>query len=502
MSAQRLPTPGGDSGNWGDILNGFLRVSLASDGTLNPNVVTNTQLDQPTQAAIADIANKAPIASPTFTGKIVTPSLQVTGGSPSSGQILTSDNSGNAAWATAPIASNATTGEPGLVQLSGDFGGSATSPVVKNHPRTATVVVAASNSSAEGKAAADFVCTGNGTTGGDEVVIQNALRQLKNTPQGKGKIVLLEGTFYRTNPIYVDQQGVTLEGQGDSTIIVTAANGQGYASIINGSNGSFDGVMYLSGDTAPTGAPNECIFHDFLIQDYQSAGVALPGSNHGLVVRGGDVRINNVNVKIVNLDGIRYESFRQMGVAGTLGVAVSTTPQQGTQETWTVSGIASPPATPFYALVTPASGYDSDPEGIYVASTGTYSGGSATWTVLRGVSYSTTKAHAVGANITLMSLTTMFNTITQNCNIYCALRTGILTENEVSDCEWFACIINGGTSASVKYTVNGIFNGAGNVRFIACHPYFCQQYGFYGWSQPYNSPYSIIVVQYHAGYRS
>jgi len=54
----RLPTPGSDSGTWGDILNAYLEVSHASDGTLNPGVVTNTQLDTPTQTAIAAVAGK------------------------------------------------------------------------------------------------------------------------------------------------------------------------------------------------------------------------------------------------------------------------------------------------------------------------------------------------------------------------------------------------------------------------------------------------------------
>jgi hypothetical protein len=64
----RLPTPGGDSGDWGDILNSFLEVSLASDGTLNSNVVgtnqlqsnavTNAQLDVPTQTTLSAVASK------------------------------------------------------------------------------------------------------------------------------------------------------------------------------------------------------------------------------------------------------------------------------------------------------------------------------------------------------------------------------------------------------------------------------------------------------------
>jgi hypothetical protein len=38
----RLPTPGGDNGNWGNILNSFLSVSLNSDGTLKGSAVGAT----------------------------------------------------------------------------------------------------------------------------------------------------------------------------------------------------------------------------------------------------------------------------------------------------------------------------------------------------------------------------------------------------------------------------------------------------------------------------
>jgi hypothetical protein len=70
---QRLPIPGADSGDWGDILNSFLEVSLASDGTLNSNTVgtnqlasnsvTNAQLDTPTQTILASVANKYTLPS-------------------------------------------------------------------------------------------------------------------------------------------------------------------------------------------------------------------------------------------------------------------------------------------------------------------------------------------------------------------------------------------------------------------------------------------------------
>lgn len=40
----RLPQPGGDAGNWGEILNEFLVQSLTDDGNLKPNTVSSTQL--------------------------------------------------------------------------------------------------------------------------------------------------------------------------------------------------------------------------------------------------------------------------------------------------------------------------------------------------------------------------------------------------------------------------------------------------------------------------
>jgi hypothetical protein len=41
----RLPVVGGDAGNWGTILNTFLQVSHAADGTLNNSVVGAAQTD-------------------------------------------------------------------------------------------------------------------------------------------------------------------------------------------------------------------------------------------------------------------------------------------------------------------------------------------------------------------------------------------------------------------------------------------------------------------------
>lgn len=48
----RLPTPGGDNGNWGEILNEYLSVSLSEDGSINDGAVTRAKLADGLKASL------------------------------------------------------------------------------------------------------------------------------------------------------------------------------------------------------------------------------------------------------------------------------------------------------------------------------------------------------------------------------------------------------------------------------------------------------------------
>lgn len=74
----RLPTPGSDEGNWGEILNDFLLTTHTADGRIKTDAVSNTQIQDGTvtkaklgtseQTSLdkADAALPASIASSTY----------------------------------------------------------------------------------------------------------------------------------------------------------------------------------------------------------------------------------------------------------------------------------------------------------------------------------------------------------------------------------------------------------------------------------------------------
>lgn len=104
--ASRLPTPGGDDGTWGAILNDYLAQAHKTDGTLKDNVVT-----------AATLAPGAVTASGVADGTITEAKLD---------SLLQAKVNVGAGGTVA----DATASVKGIVQLTGDLGGTASSPTV------------------------------------------------------------------------------------------------------------------------------------------------------------------------------------------------------------------------------------------------------------------------------------------------------------------------------------------------------------------------------------
>ena len=71
----RLPTPGSDSGTWGNVLNDYLSQSLSTDGTLKDGIVSNGKLDSSVQSKLTTIDTLPYIAATTQDGTTYTLAL-------------------------------------------------------------------------------------------------------------------------------------------------------------------------------------------------------------------------------------------------------------------------------------------------------------------------------------------------------------------------------------------------------------------------------------------
>jgi hypothetical protein len=142
----RLPVPGGDTGQWGDILNEYLATSHASDGSLKSGSVVAALPDSSIpasklQQAYVQASEKAqPDGVATLGSDGLVPTAQLP------------------ASAAPPDASTIATG---MIQLSGDLGGTATSPTVPGLAAKA--------------AAAITISAGAGLTGGGDLTSNRTL---------------------------------------------------------------------------------------------------------------------------------------------------------------------------------------------------------------------------------------------------------------------------------------------------------------------------------------
>ncbi len=136
--------------------------------------------------------------------------------------------------------------------------------------RSATLVAAASDASAQSKLGADYRCDDYAT---DDLAIQAAIDAL---PSGGGKVVLSEGTFTLAAPLSRNIDSVCIEGAG----LATRLNLNGSTAVI--SAGSQSGWVFRNFDTDAGGvdAPSDAILEHF-----------EEGVHAGLDVAGGVARM-------------------------------------------------------------------------------------------------------------------------------------------------------------------------------------------------------------------
>lgn len=115
----RLPIPGSDDGSWGQLLNDYLSVAHASDGSLKGSIVGSATLQD------------GSVTTPKLADSAVTVPKLSTTNSAGTGQSLTYDGA-SLTWATVSSGTvpDADASTKGILQLAGDLTGTAASPVV------------------------------------------------------------------------------------------------------------------------------------------------------------------------------------------------------------------------------------------------------------------------------------------------------------------------------------------------------------------------------------
>ena len=173
-------------------------------------------------------------------------------------------------------------------------------------PRTATLVVAASDSLDRSKAQADYVCSGTN----DEVQIQAAIDAVAASP-GRGSVVLSEGTFNISSTIIMKSY-VSLFGSGLMATILSATSG----TLLGDDGVQVSGIeiahLELNGNASAIWGISlnldESIIHNVFTSTF-SSGAAIylkPGSEEvivaGCFINGGNssgIRADNVAVSLL-----------------------------------------------------------------------------------------------------------------------------------------------------------------------------------------------------------
>lgn len=180
--SKRLPIPGGDTGNWGVVLNEYLSVEHNPDGTLK--------------------------ADGSLAGKYTKPGSGIPKSDLSAAVQASLNNADAAVAGAAPDASVST---KGVVQLAGDLTGAATSPQVAADVITEAKLAPAVRNSLNGKANASSLAT---------VATTGDYNDLTNRPT----IPAVNGTNTGDQTISVVGNNLTISGANGNTVALPASN--------------------------------------------------------------------------------------------------------------------------------------------------------------------------------------------------------------------------------------------------------------------------------------
>ena len=202
----RLPIPGSDEGAWGGILNGFLDVEHNSDGTLKSSGSLANKADD--SAVVHNTGAESVAGVKTFSSSPIVPTP------------TTASQAATKAYADS-VAPDATASTKGILQLTGDLGGTATSPTVPGLAAKAPTTRA--------------INTGTGLTGGGDLSADRTLSVTADSTTQKVEVAkagTLTGTRKRVN--FIEGSNVTITTSDDSggnkvDVTIAASGGGGTA---------------------------------------------------------------------------------------------------------------------------------------------------------------------------------------------------------------------------------------------------------------------------------